>query len=112
MKKRIAVPTENGRLCAHFGHCQTFSIFDVDDHTISEQISLVPPPHEPGVLPAWIAQQGVTDVIAGGMGQRAIQLFNGHHVNVFVGAPMKSPQELAEDLINGKLAAGANYCDH
>jgi predicted Fe-Mo cluster-binding NifX family protein len=112
MRKRIAVPTENGRLCAHFGHCQSFSIFDVEDHSISNEISLVPPPHEPGILPAWIARQQVTDVIAGGMGQRAIQLFNGQRINVFVGAPMKTPRELAQELLDGTLDAGANYCDH
>lgn len=112
MKRRIAVPTEGGRLCAHFGHCQDFVILDAEDHSIINEISLEPPPHEPGILPAWIAQQGVTDVIAGGMGQRAIQLFNGHQINVFVGAPMKSPKELAQDLLNGTLDAGANYCDH
>lgn len=33
-------------------------------------------PHEPGFLPVWLALQGVTHIIAGGMGQRAISLFN------------------------------------
>jgi len=26
MNKIIAIPLENGVLCAHFGHCQTFAI--------------------------------------------------------------------------------------
>lgn len=112
MKKRIAVPTEGGRLCAHFGHCQFFTVFDVEDHKITKKFSLEPPPHEPGILPAWIAEQGVTDVITGGIGQRAIHLFNNHQINVFVGAPMKSPEELAKDLVDDSLDAGANYCDH
>lgn len=112
MKRRIAVPTQGGILCAHFGHCQYFTILDIEDHSVTSESTLEPPPHEPGILPAWIARQGVTDVIAGGIGQRAIQLFNGHQINVFVGAPLKSPKELAEDLINGSLEAGANYCDH
>jgi len=112
MKKRIAVPTENGKLCAHFGHCEQFAIYDVEDHSVTKEIFLEPPPHEPGLLPAWIAGHGVTDVIAGGMGQRAINLFNGHKINVFVGAQLKTPKELAQDLVNGTLDAGANYCDH
>ena len=112
MKKRIAVPAENGKLCPHFGHCQSFAIFDAEGQTIRDEVMLDPPPHEPGILPAWIAQQQVTDVIAGGMGQRAIQLFNSYRVNVFVGAPLKSPRELVQDLLDGTLEAGANYCDH
>jgi len=112
MKKRIAIPLENGILCSHFGHCQQFAIVDTENNLISDEILVTPPPHEPGLLPAWLAEKGVTDVIAGGMGQRAIDLFNQHKINVFVGAPIKKSKDLANDLLNDTLAAGANYCDH
>ena len=112
MKKCIAVPLENGILCAHFGHCQQFAIIETDSSGVSNEVLVTPPPHEPGMLPGWLAEKGVTDVIAGGMGQRAIGLFNQKNINVFVGAPFKSPKELADDLINNTLDAGANYCDH
>jgi len=56
---------------------------------------------------------GESDVIiAGGMGQRAINLFNERKINVFVGAPIKPAKDLASDLLNDTLSAGANYCDH
>jgi len=112
MKKRIAIPLENGILCSHFGHCQQFAIIDADIEKISAAQLITPPPHEPGLLPGWLAEKGVTDVIAGGMGQRAISLFNSEKINVFVGAPVKSPEELANDLLNNRLESGANYCDH
>jgi predicted Fe-Mo cluster-binding NifX family protein len=50
--------------------------------------------------------------MAGGMGQRAINLFNQQNINVFVGAQVKKPEDLAKDLLNDTLVAGANYCDH
>jgi predicted Fe-Mo cluster-binding NifX family protein len=112
MKKRIAIPLENGILCSHFGHCEQFAIIDTDNNNVSAEELVTPPPHEPGLLPAWLAERAVTDVIAGGMGQRAINLFNQQNINVFVGAQLKSPKELANDLLNNTLAAGANYCDH
>lgn len=112
MLRRIAIPLENGILCAHFGHCQQFAVVDTESNNIINEVLLTPPPHEPGLLPAWLAEKGVTDVIAGGMGQRAINLFNQQNINVFVGAPVKSHKELAHDLVNDNLAAGANYCDH
>ncbi|HOO98296.1 MAG TPA: NifB/NifX family molybdenum-iron cluster-binding protein [Bacteroidales bacterium] len=112
MKRRIAVPLEDGILCSHFGHCEQFAIIDTDNNSISAEELLTPPPHEPGLLPAWLAEKGVTDVIAGGMGQRAINLFNQQNINVFVGAPVKEPRMLAGDLLNDSLQAGANYCDH
>ncbi len=112
MKKRIAIPLENGILSSHFGHCRQFAIIDAEDHTVTNESLVVPPPHEPGLLPAWLAEKGVTDVIAGGMGQRAITLFNQQNINVFVGAEIKKDTELANDLLNDRLVAGANYCDH
>lgn len=110
--KKIAIPTENGMLCSHFGHCEKFFIALTDGKQITETFFLDPPAHEPGVFPAWLAGEGVTDVIAGGMGQRAIDLFNQQDINVYVGAQPKNPETLANDLLNNVLAAGANHCDH
>ena len=43
-----------GKLTAHFGHCQEFALIDADDKQIIGKEMLVPPPHEPGVLPGWL----------------------------------------------------------
>ena len=110
--KRIAIPLENGRLCSHFGHCEQFAIIDVENNTITGEELLTPPPHEPGLLPAWLAQKGVTDVIAGGMGQRALDLFAAQNINVNVGAQTKKPGDLVNEWINKTLQTGANVCDH
>lgn len=112
MKKILAFPLENGILCAHFGHCEKFAIVEVENDNIVDIKELTPPEHVPGLYPRWIAQFGVTDVIAGGMGQQAINLFNQQGINAFVGAPMKSAQELTAEFISGKLALNANYCNH
>ena len=112
MKKRIAVPSSNGMLDAHFGHCREFALIDIENDTIVSEEYLDAPPHQPGLLPPWLAERGVTDVIAGGMGQRAIQIFNQHGINVFVGAPMLAPANLAEGFIKKTLSFNANYCDH
>ncbi|MCD4745293.1 MAG: NifB/NifX family molybdenum-iron cluster-binding protein [Bacteroidales bacterium] len=110
--KKIAIPTENNSICAHFGHCKEFSIFETEDGQIVSNELAVPPPHEPGVLPGWLAEKGVTDIIAGGMGQRAINLFLDNKINVYVGVTVKAPKELVLDLLNGNLQAGVNLCDH
>lgn len=112
MKKIIAIPMENGVLSAHFGHCQTFAIVYVEDDVIKEVKEVIPPEHVPGLYPKWVAQFGVTDVIAGGMGQQAIMLFNQQNINAFVGAPIKSARELVTDFLTNKLSLSANYCNH
>ncbi|HOF92789.1 MAG: NifB/NifX family molybdenum-iron cluster-binding protein [Bacteroidota bacterium] len=111
-KRLIALPMEDGLLCAHFGHCRSFAIVELQDNTIVSIKEVVPPEHVPGLYPRWVAGFGVTDVIAGGMGEKAIQLFNAQNINVFVGAPQKSAEELVKDFIGNKLELSANYCRH
>jgi len=112
MKSKIAIPLENGKLCSHFGHCQQFAIVDIENNKIISENLITPPPHEPGLLPGWLAERGVNEVIAGGMGQRAIDLFTGHNIKVNVGAQPKSPIELVNDWIGSSLVTGNNACDH
>ena len=111
---KIAIPLAGGKLTAHFGHCEQFAVVDVDgeSRTITGQAVLDPPPHEPGVLPAWLAEQGVGVVIAGGMGQRAQGLFNQQNIQVIVGAPSETPERLVSDYLAGTLQVGENVCDH
>lgn len=112
MDKIIALPMENGRLCEHFGHCEYFAIVKVENSKVVDIQELTPPEHVPGLYPRWVAEFGVTDVIAGGMGQKAIELFNQQKINAFVGAPVKSVSEIVDDFINNRLALTANYCNH
>ena len=111
---KIAIPLADGRLCAHFGHCEQFALLDVDEQTgkTTDQKLLTPPPHEPGVLPRWLHEQGANVIIAGGMGQRAQQIFERNGIKVVVGAPAHGPEQLAAAYVAGTLATGANLCDH
>jgi predicted Fe-Mo cluster-binding NifX family protein len=110
MTKKIAIPMENGKLCAHFGQAAYFVIATVQDGQVVETIEKTPPAHEPGSYPRWIASLGVTDVIAGGMGQKAIDLFRQQGIQVFAGAPIKNEKEIVEDFLSGKLTLDANFC--
>ena len=79
---------------------------------ISGSQSLEPPPHEPGVLPRWLHEQGVGTVIAGGMGMRAQQIFAQYDIAVVTGAPAGEPTEVVQQWLAGQLATGDNVCDH
>jgi len=110
----IAMPIAGGQLCMHFGHCEQFSLHDVD--TTKKEIlnsrQLTPPAHQPGVLPRWLHDQGVNLVIAGGMGGRAQGIFEENGIKVIVGAPAELPESIVRSYLDGKLQAGENICDH
>lgn len=108
----FAIPVAQGQLCMHFGHCEQFAIVTVTNDKISQPEMLTPPPHEPGLLPRWLAEKNVTTVIAGGMGQRAQMIFNSCGISVITGATPAEPTELVKAYINDNLECGENACDH
>lgn len=109
---RFAIPLAEGVLCNHFGHCQQFAIVTVDGNQIVEKNLMTPPQHEPGVLPRWLQGLGVDVVLAGGMGGRAINLFNQNGIRVVTGAPNLQPELLVEQYLNQTLQTGPNVCEH
>ena len=111
---RIAIPVENGKLSMHFGHCEHFAIVDVDPSgkKILKREDVEAPPHQPGLLPPWLAERGANLIIAGGMGQRAQSLFKEHGIEVVVGAPADTPENLVNGYMAGTLQSGENVCDH
>lgn len=111
---RIAIPLSEGKLSAHFGHCERFALVDVDPakREIVKREELETPPHQPGLLPPWLAERGVSVIIAGGMGRRAQDLFAEQGIQVVVGAPAAAPEQLVGDYLAGTLRVGENICDH
>ncbi len=113
-KMRIAVPLARGKLSLHFGHCDQFAIFDIDDNIkkVINRKDVTPPAPEPGVLPKWLHENNVSVIIAGGMGQRAQQLFVQNNIKVVIGASGQSPEQLVKAYLSDTLETGDNICDH
>jgi len=111
---RYAVPVTDGKVAEHFGHCSHFALFDVDElnKEILKRQTIPSPGHQPGLLPTWLAEQGVSAVIAGGMGSRAQALFRENRIEVIVGVLSDDPERAVVDHLRGELATGDNICDH
>jgi predicted Fe-Mo cluster-binding NifX family protein len=109
---KFAIPLAEGKLTAHFGHCQEFALVEVEDNQIKNKETLVPPPHEPGVLPKWLHDLGADVIIAGGMGARALDLFTQNDIKVIVGASALAPEALVKQYLDNTLQTGGNVCDH
>ena len=111
---RCAIPVSDGKVSAHFGHCEQFALIDADEERkeILHSEFVTPPGHEPGVLPAWLAAQGVSTVIASGMGSRAQGLFQQNRIEVVIGALESDPEKAVLSYLDGKLDTSDNICDH
>ncbi len=110
--KILVVPVSNGKLSSHFGHCDQFAFIETVNGEIVKTEMRNPPPHEPGVLPKWLHEQGADVAIVGGMGEHAQQILKGNGIEVIMGAPMDSPESLAHQYLANTLIPGENRCDH
>ena len=111
---KVALPIVGGRLSAHFGHCENFAFFDVDESSkkITGRQSIPSPEHQPGLLPVWLAQQGATVIIAGGMGPRAVNLLEENGITVVLGSMESDPEKAVLSYLDNSLSTGDNVCDH
>ncbi len=108
---KIAIAKDGSRVSEHFGRCEGYAIFHVQDSIIFRQDDLANPGHEPGRLPAFLSEHGVDLVIAGGMGPRAVELFRRNGIEVIIG--VSGPVEfVAQDYIAGRLSVGESSCHH
>jgi predicted Fe-Mo cluster-binding NifX family protein len=111
---KFAIPTAQGKLCQHFGHCEIFTFIEADEasKSIISKETIIPPEHVPGILPPWAAEQGANIILAGGMGGRAQELFAQQGLDVITGCPSEDPEKVVTDYLNGTLVTGDNGCDH
>ena len=110
--KRIAFPT-NDRINVeeHFGHAKEFAFADVKDGKVISIDYITPPPHEPGVIPAFVGEQKATAIITGGMGGMAVNLFKQQDIEVILGARGKIEDTL-KTYLEGELASTGSACEH
>ena len=109
---KFAIPILNGEITAHFGHCEKFAIVQTKDNQVISEEMVTPPIHQPGVYPRFLADQGVQVIIAGGMGQKAQDLFAQNSIVVYMGVASGTSKELVENYLKNQLKTGQNLCDH
>ena len=106
---KIAISTDGRHVSEHFGRCPSFTIVYIDDgKEISRQI-ISNPGHHPGFLPKYLREKGVTCIIAGGMGQRAMGLFNEQGIDTILGVS-GSVDGVIDQLLKGALSGGESSC--
>ncbi len=123
MMKKIAVPTRDNVVDDHFGHCQFYTIFTIGDKNKIEKQEMLPSPEGCGCksnIASVFQQMGVTVMLAGNMGNGALNVLSGHGITVFRGCT-GDVRHVAEaylsEAINDSgegchLHAADNLCSH
>ncbi len=118
---KIALPSSGNLVDEHFGHCEFFTIFDIDNQQIVSEQKLQPPPGcgcKSNIVPQ-LADLGVTVMLAGNMGGGAVNMLNMHGIQVIRGCSGDLKQ-VVQAWLQGNLsdsglgcqAHGDEGCDH
>ncbi|MFB0518068.1 MAG: NifB/NifX family molybdenum-iron cluster-binding protein [Acidobacteriota bacterium] len=108
---KIAISTDGDYVSAHFGKCPQYTLVEIEGGKVLTRELLDNPGHQPGFLPGFLAERGVTCVITGGMGPRAQSLFAQQGIETVVGVSGKV-DEVIEKLLKGELEGGESLCQH
>lgn len=108
---RIAVTYEDGNVFQHFGHTETFKIYDVDDNKVvsTELMDSNGSGHE--ALADVLYEKGVDVLICGGCGQGAADALTDAGIEVVSGANGDA-DEAVETYLLGQLESAGVNCDH
>lgn len=102
---KIAVSTEGNYVSEHFGRCPYFTIFEVSNGKILKKEVIQNIEHSPGAVPKFLKEKGVDLIISGGMGRRAMEIFNQYGIDFIVGVS-GNVDEVISKYIEGKLKVG------
>ena len=108
---KIALPSRGEQIDGHFGHCEHFKIFTTLGNAIEREETLTPPPGcgcKSNVV-VDLAKMGVTLMIAGNMGQGAVNKLTGNGITVIRGIE-GSPRAAVEAYLAGQLADSGEGC--
>lgn len=107
----IAVTYENGQIFQHFGHSESFKIYETEGKNIvrAEVIGTDGAGHS--ALAAVLKDKGVDVLICGGIGNGAVTALSEAGIDVYSGADGEADAAV-EAYLNGDLTSAGVNCDH
>lgn len=110
---KIAVPSHQDKVDEHFGHCEYFTVFTVNDKKEILSEETVSSPAGCGCksdIALTLSQMGVNMMLAGNMGQGAVNVLNGCGIDVLRGCS-GDVKAVAEGWLAGNLKDSGIACD-
>ena len=110
---KIAIPTRDGRIDDHFGHCAYYTIFDVIDGKVTNVSKMASPEGcgcKSGIAPV-LKQMGVQVMLAGNMGMGAKNVLESQRIEVIRGC-RGDVEDVIAAYLAGNIRDNGESCDH
>ena len=111
---KIAVPTREKQVDDHFGHCAYYTVFTVDDQKRIVAEEVLPSPEGCGCksnIAAELETMGVNVMLAGSMGDGALNVLKAHHITVLRGS-RGDVRRVTEAYLKGFVLDSGMGCRH
>ncbi len=93
----------------HFGHCEYFIVYDIENNEKKGSEILKNPPHQKGLLPKLLKENNVDVVLAGNMGEMAQKLMKNMGIEVMCGVT-GAVTDVIDSYIAGTLTTSDEVC--
>lgn len=110
---KIALPSSQNRVDEHFGHCEYFTVFTIDDDRKILGEEKVSSPAGCGCksnIAETLSNMGVRMMLAGNMGQGAVNVLDGYGIKVLRGCKGEV-KKVAEQWLSGNLHDTGVACE-
>jgi predicted Fe-Mo cluster-binding NifX family protein len=110
---KIAIPTRGNVIDDHFGHCEMYSVFTINNGKITNT-EIFPSPQGCGCksnIASVLREKGVNIMLAGNMGEGAMNVLNMQGIEVVRGCSGDA-RLVAEAYINGNISDSGVGCSH
>src|ERR1035437_6404521 len=102
---KVAVPTRGNVVDDHFGHCEAYTVFSIDESKKIISSEILPSPQGCGCksnIAGVLQQKGVSIMLAGNMGDGALNVLKNHGIEVYRGNT-GNVHQLTEAFLQGKI---------
>ena len=110
---KIAVPTRENNVDSHFGHCEFYTIYSIEENKVVEK-EVLESPQGCGCksdIASVLQQKGVKQMLAGNMGAGALSKLNAFGIDVVRGCD-GNVDNLVEKYLNGEIKDSGESCEH
>jgi len=111
---KIAIPTRGNVVDDHFGHCEAYTVFDIDENKKIISSEMLPSPQGCGCksnIASVLKQKGVSVMLAGNMGNGALNVLNSQGIEVYRGCS-GDVRQLTETFLQGEIGDSGEGCHH
>ncbi len=114
MMKKIAIPTREGLIDNHFGHCAYYTVVTLDEQNQVLSQERLDSPEWCGCksnITSVMQEMGISLMLAGNMGMGAYNKLSAHGISVIRGCHGKV-EDVLKTYLDGEQNDSQESCDH